>query len=146
VVLAKYASVVTTYVAMWAPTVFYLIILKRTGDIDWGVASAAYLGVFLVGAGYLSLGLLMSAITSSQFLALVLTALLVLTLFILGVGEFVTREGTLMHDICAHVSVWAHMNDFAAGIVDSRRLVFYGALIVLPLFVTVRAVDAWRWG
>ena len=146
VVLAKYASVLTTYVAMWAPTVFYLIILQRTGDIDWGVAASAYLGVLLVGAGYLSLGLLMSAITTSQFLALVLTALLVLGLFILGVGEFVTREGTLMHDVCSHVSVWAHMNDFASGIVDSRRLVFYGSIVVLPVFVTVRAVDAWRWG
>jgi ABC-2 type transport system permease protein len=146
VVLAKYASVLTTYVAMWAPTALYLVILQRTGDIDWGVAASAYLGVFLVGAGYLALGLLMSAITTSQFLALVMTALVVLGLFILGVGEFVTREGTLMHDICSHVSVWAHMNDFAAGIVDSRRLVFYGSLIVLPLFVTVRAVDAWRWG
>ena len=146
VVLAKYASVLTTYVAMWAPTVFYLVILQRTGDIDWGVVASAYLGVFLVGAGYLALGLLMSAITTSQFLALVMTALVVLGLFILGVGEFVTREGTLMHDICSHVSVWAHMNDFASGIVDSRRLVFYGSLVILPLFVTVRAVDAWRWG
>ena len=146
VVLAKYASVLTTYVAMWAPTVFYLVILQRTGEIDWGVAASAYLGVFLVGAGYLALGLLMSAITTSQFLALVLTALVVLGLFILGVGEFVTREGTLMHEICSHVSVWAHMNDFASGIVDSRRLVFYGSLVVLPLFVTVRAVDAWRLG
>ena len=146
VVLAKYASVLTTYVAMWAPTVLYLVILRRTGEIDWGIAASAYLGVFLVGAGYLSLGLLMSAITKSQFLALVMTALIVLGLFILGVGEFVTKDGTLMHDVCAHVSVWAHMNDFAAGLVDSRRLVFYGALILLPLFVTVRAVDAWRWG
>lgn len=146
VVLAKYASVLTTYVAMWAPTVFYLIILQRSGDVDWGVAASAYLGVFLVGAGYLSLGLLMSAVTTSQFLALVMTALVVLGLFILGVGEFVTRDGTLMHAVCSHVSVWAHMNDFASGIVDSRRLVFYGSCIVLPLFVTVRAVDAWRWG
>lgn len=146
VVLAKYASVLTTYVAMWAPTAFYLVILQRAGEVDWGVAASAYLGVFLVGAGYLSLGLLMSAITTSQFLALVMTALLVLFLFILGVGEFVTREGTMMHDVCSHVSVWAHMNDFASGIVDSRRLVFYGSCIVLPLFVTVRAVDAWRWG
>jgi ABC-2 type transport system permease protein len=146
VVLAKYAAVLTTYVAMWAPTVLYLVILKQTGDIDWRVAASAYLGVFLVGGGYLSIGMLMSAITKSQFLALVLTALLILALFILGVGEFVTREGTLMHDICAHVSVWAHMNDFASGVVDSRRLVFYGSLMILPLFVTVRAVDAWRWG
>lgn len=146
VVLAKYAAVVTTYLAMWAPTALYLLILRQTGDIDWRVAGAAYLGVLLVGAGYLSIGLLMSAITKSQFLALVLTALVILGLFILGIGEFITREGTSMHEICAHVSVWAHMNDFASGIVDSRRLVFYGSLVLLPLFVTVRAVEAWRWG
>ena len=146
VVLAKYAAVVTTYVAMWLPTVLYLVILRQTGEIDWRVAGAAFLGVFLVGCGYLALGLLMSAITKSQFLALVLTAMVILTLFILGVGEFVTREGTLMHDVCAHVSIWAHMNDFASGVVDSRRLVFYGSLVVVPLFATVRAVDAWRWG
>ncbi len=146
VVLAKYASVVTAYVAMWAPTVFYLVILQRAGDIDWGVAASAYLGVFLVGAGYLSMGLLASAVTKSQFIALVGTALVILFLFVVGVFEFVTRDGTLMHDICSYVSVWAHMNDFASGVVDSRRLVFYGSCIVLPLFVTVRAVDAWRWG
>jgi ABC-2 type transport system permease protein len=146
VVLAKYAAVLTTYLAMWLPTVLYLVILRQTGDIDWHVAGSAYLGVVLVGGSYLSLGLLMSSITKSQFLALVLTAMVILALFILGIGEFVTREGTLMHDVCSHVSVWAHMNDFASGVVDSRRLVFYGSLIVLPLFVTVRAVDAWRWG
>ena len=136
----------TTYVAMWLPTALYLVILRQTGEIDWHVAGAAFLGVMLVGSGYLSLGILMSAITTSQFLALVLTAMVILALFILGVGEFVTREGTVMHDVCSHVSVWAHMNDFASGVIDSRRLVFYGTLTVLPLFVTVRAVDAWRWG
>ena len=146
VVLAKYAAVLTTYLAMWAPTVLYLVILRRTGDLDWQVAASSYLGVLLVGAGYLSLGLLTSALTSSQFLALVLSALVILVLFILGIAEFVTPEGTALHEVCSYVSVWAHMNDFASGIVDLRRLVFNGTLIVVPLFVTVRAVDAWRWG
>ncbi|MBX3225769.1 MAG: ABC transporter permease subunit [Labilithrix sp.] len=146
VVLAKYLAAVTTYAAMWLPTLLYLVILKQTGEIDWQAAGAAYLGVFLVGCGYMAIGLLMSAVTKSQFLALVMTAMVILVLFILGIGEFVTREGTLMHDVCAHVSIWAHMNDFASGVVDSRRLVFYGSLTVVPLFATVRAVDAWRWG
>src|SRR3954468_20746442 len=100
VVFAKYASALTTYVVMWAPTALYLVILRNTGEIDVHVALAAYLGIFLVGAGYLSIGLLMSAITKSQFLALILTGVVILFLFILGVGEFVTREGTLMHDVC----------------------------------------------
>jgi hypothetical protein len=37
------------------------------------------------------------------------------------------------------------MNELASGIVDSRRLVLYGTLIVLPLFVATRAVESWRW-
>jgi ABC-2 type transport system permease protein len=145
VVLAKFAAVLTTYTLMWLPTVLYLAILARTGALDWGAAASAYLGVALVGAGYLSLGLCASALTRSQFLAMVWTALVLLVLFVLGVGEFVTREGTLMHAVCSHVSVWAHMNDFASGIVDSRRLVFYGTLVALPLYIATRAVDAWRW-
>lgn len=146
VVLAKYFAVVTTYIAMWLPTALYLVILKQTGEIDWKSAAAAYLGVFLVGCGYLAIGLMLSAITKSQFLALVMTALVILVLFILGIGEFVTREGTAFHEICSYVSIWAHMNDFASGVVDSRRLLFYGTITVVPLFATVRAVDAWRWG
>lgn len=146
VVLSKWGAAVTTYAAMWSPTALYLVILGRTGDVDWHVAASAYLGLFLIGSGYLSVGLLMSALTKSQFLAFILTVMVVLALFILGVGEFVTRDGTLLHDVCSHVSVWGHMNDFASGIVDSRRLVFYGTMTALPLFVATRAVDAWRWG
>jgi ABC-2 type transport system permease protein len=146
IVLAKYAAALTTYVAMWLPTVLYLVILGRTGSLDWRTAASAYVGVLLVGAAYLALGCCASALTRSQFLAMIWTALVLLVLFILGIGEFVTREGSVMHDVCSYVSVWAHMNDFASGLVDTRRLVFYGTLIVLPLFVTTRAVDAWRWG
>jgi ABC-2 type transport system permease protein len=146
VVLAKYASALTTYVAMWAPTALYLVILARTGDLDWHVAGSSYLGVFLVGGGYLALGLLTSAVTKSQFLALVLSAMVILVLFILGIAEFVTADGTMAHDVCAYVSVWAQMNDFASGIVDLRHVAFNVTLIALSLFVTTRAVDAWRWG
>ena len=145
VVLAKYAAALLTYVAMWAPTLLYVVILQRSGSVDWHVVGASYLGVLFVGAGYLALGLLMSALTKSQFLALILTALLLMVLFIFGIGEFVTRDGTVLHDVCAYVSVWAQMNDFASGVVDSRRLFFDGTLVALPLFLSVRVVEAWRW-
>jgi ABC-2 type transport system permease protein len=146
VVLAKYAAVVTTYVAMWSPTFLYLVILRRAGEVDLKTAAAAYIGVGLVGASYLAVGLLMSAATDSQFLALVMTALVILALFLLGIGEFIARDGSMLQAVCSHVSVWAQMNDFASGIVDTRRIVFDATLIVFPLFVTTRIVDSWRWG
>jgi ABC-2 type transport system permease protein len=146
VVLAKYLAALATYVAMWLPTLLYVVILRRAGDVDTGATAASYLGVLLVGAAYLAIGLFMSALTKSQFLALILTALVVLGFFVLGIGEFITPPGTPLHAVARHVSVWSAMTDFASGLVDSRHLVFLGTLVVLPLFLAVRAVDGWRWG
>jgi ABC-2 type transport system permease protein len=146
VVLGKYAATLTTYAAMWVPTLLYVVIVARTGPVDAGVVASSYFGAILVGAGYLALGLLMSALTSSQLVALLSTSAIVLALFMLGIfGEYIAREGTLLYDVSVHVSVWAQMNDFASGILDTRRLVFCGTLIVLPLFAAVRALEASRW-
>lgn len=145
VVLAKFAAVWVTYLAMWAPTILYMVIIRRTGDVDWHVVGAGYLGVVGVGSGYLAIGLLMSAMTRSQLLALVLATMLNLALFIIGVGEMLTNEG-LFHELAGHVSVWAQMDDFSKGIVDLRRLVYDATVTALPLFATTRIVDAWRWG
>ncbi|HZF55778.1 MAG TPA: ABC transporter permease [Polyangiaceae bacterium] len=145
VVLAKYAAVLVTYIAMWAPTLLYMVLVSRAGEVDWMVVASGYLAVLLIGAGYLAIGTMTSALTKSQLLASVLSAMALIFLFMLGIGEFILDSGPA-RDLCAHVSAWAQMNDFSKGIVDLRRLVFDATLIVLPLFVTVRAVDAWRWG
>ena len=78
-------------------------------------------------------------------LAAVLSAMALVALFMLGIGEFIFTDGPV-NALCAHVSVWTQMNDFSRGIVDLRRITFDATLILLPLFVAVRAVDAWRWG
>jgi ABC-2 type transport system permease protein len=145
VVLGKFAASLTAYVAMWAPTVLYVVVLRRAGDIDGRVVATSYLGVLLIGASYLAVGTLMSALTDSQLTALALSSLVILGLFVIGIGELVFDAGPL-HDLCAYVSAWGQMAELSKGIVDSRRLAFDLTLVALPLFLTVRAVDAWRWG
>ncbi|HEX4479001.1 MAG TPA: ABC transporter permease [Polyangiaceae bacterium] len=145
VVLAKYIATVSTYALMWAPTVLYIVILRRTGAVDWHVVLSSYLGVFGVGAGYLAVGTLMSAMTRSQLIAMMLTVLVIFGLLILGIGERIFDPGPL-HDLSAQVSVLSQMDEMSKGIIDLRRLVFDGSLVALPLFVTIRVVDSWRWG
>lgn len=146
IVLGKFMAAFCTYAALWLPTVLYLVILQRSGALDWHLAATSYAGVLAVGAGYLAIGQLASSLTSSQFLALVFTALVLLSMFLLGLGEFVAEDGSALQAIASYVSVWSQMNDFATGVVDSRRLVFDATLIVVPLFLTVRVVDGLRYG
>ncbi len=145
VALAKYAAALTTYAVMWAPTVLYVVIIGKAGDVDWRAVGSSYLGVLCVGAGYLAIGTMTSALTTSQLTAAMVSARALLFLFVMGIGEFVADPGPV-HEVCAYVSVWSQMNDFSQGIIDLRRLTFDATLVAVPLFITVRAVDSWAWG
>lgn len=144
VVFGKYVATLLTYVLMWAPTLLYVVILRDTGFVDWAIVGSSYLGVFGIGAAYLGVGTLMSAMTKNQLIAFLLTALIIFGLFILGIAEFIIPP-SWVRDACAHVSVFSQMDDFSKGIVDLRRIVFDLTLAGLPLFMAVRVVDSWRW-
>jgi ABC-2 type transport system permease protein len=143
VVLGKFAAALATYVLMWLPTLLYVVILRKTGDVAWPVVMSSYLGLFLVGTQYLAIGTLASAVSKSQFVALLLTVLMEFGLFVLGIGEYVFDPG-LLHDVCAYVSLAGHMEDFAKGIIDTRRLLYDLSLAIFCLFLTTRVVDSWR--
>lgn len=145
IVLGKYAAVLSTYVAMWLPTLLYVMILRKTGAVDWPAVGASYLGLFGIGAAYLGLGTLMSAMSKSQLIALILAIFVEFGLFVLGVGEYVFEAG-MLRDLSAHVSMASQMEEMSRGIVDLRRLVFDASVAVTSLFVTARVVDSWRWG
>ncbi len=143
VVWGKYIATLATFAAMWLPTLLYVFILRDTGIVDVAVVASSYLGVGLVGASYLAIGTLMSALTKNQLVAMMLTTLALFGLFILGVGERVFEPGLLL-ELSRHVSVLSQLQDFARGVIDTRRVFFDLSLIALALFVCVRVVDSWR--
>ena len=143
VVLGKYAAALLTYALIWLPTLLYVVILRKTGTVDWLVVLSSYLGLFLVGAQYLAIGMFASALSKSQFVALLVTVLVEFGLFVLGIGEYIFDPG-LLHDVCAHVSLAGHMEDFSKGIVDTRRLLYDASVAAFCLFLAMRVVDSWR--
>jgi ABC-2 type transport system permease protein len=143
VVLGKYFAVLVAYLVMWLPTLLYMVLIARHGHVDWSVVASGYLAVSAVGAGYLAIGTMTSALTRSQLAAAITSAMAIIGLFILGIGAFIFPDGPA-RDVCSYVSVWGQMNDFSRGIVDTRRLVLDATMVVLPLFITVRAVESWR--
>lgn len=145
VVLGKYLAVLSTYAAMWAPTVLYVVVLRKTGAVDWHAVGSSYLGLLGVGAAYLALGTLMSSMSKSQLIALLLAIFAEFGLFVLGVGEYVFEPG-LVRDVCAYLSVGSQMEEMSRGIIDLRRLVFDASIAIASLFVTAKVVDSWRWG
>ncbi len=144
VVLGKFAGALTTWLALWVPTLLYALVVRRYGEVDWGGLAAAYAGVGLVGSAFVAVGVLMSAVARSQVTAFVGSfGVIGGVMFALGLGRYVfTEEGE--QRFFSYVNLWEHMERFSVGVVDSRQVVYYLTVTALALAFAVRALDARR--
>jgi ABC-2 type transport system permease protein len=142
IVLGKYLASLVFWVAMWVPTLLFVWLTSRYGDIDLGAVATSYLGVFGIGCYYFAIGTLMSAIAKNQIVAGILTFFALTTLFMVGIGQFVFGEE--YREIFAYLSVWGHMEAFSRGVVDSRYLIFDATLTALGLTFAIGVLQARR--
>ena len=147
VVLAKYLGAVSFYIAIWAPTALYVVILRSFSagtPLDLGPIASSYLGALLVGAFYLAIGLFCSAMTRNQIVAAIVCFALLCVLFFGGFIAFISRvEG--VRETANYFCSLAHMREFARGAVDTRPVVLYLSGAALMLFATVKLVESRKW-
>ncbi len=148
VVLAKYFGAFFFFVVMWLPTLSYIWILRHFSPggeaVDIGTVLSSYLGVLLLSAAYLSVGILTSALTRSQIAAAIICFTMIFTAFLAGFVPYFFSN-TVAQSVGDYFSSIGHMIDFSRGAVDTRPIVLYLSITVLTLFVTVRVVESRRW-
>lgn len=136
---------------------------------EWGPVLTGYLGLLMLGAVFLSIGLLTSALTRNQIIAWVAAAAVLLLLTVL-IG-WLTRSlpptpptldaspnlGTYigfgfqwalyaLTQVLQALNLQAYLENFAQGVLDLRDFVLYLSLIGVTLFFAVRGLTASRAG
>ena len=150
VVLAKFTAAWVFYLFMWLPLLVSILVLRRfTNDpaaLDGGAIAGTFLGIALLGAAFMALGLFASALTRSQIIAAMICLAGGVGLFMLSfLGDKMNASAGGWIMLFNYLNLVDHMNDFARGVVDSRPVVFYLSLTFLFLFLTLRVVESRRW-
>lgn len=150
VVLAKYAGAMVFYALAWLPLLAVLAVLRQVTHqeafLELRATVGAYLGIGLIGSLFIAMGCFASALTRSQLVACMLSFLMTMGLWVIGLGPAISEGADATASrLLTHVSVLRHMDDFAAGILDSRHIVFHLTGTLLFLFFTVRVVESRRW-
>jgi ABC-2 type transport system permease protein len=150
VVAAKFTASVIFYMVTWLPTLACLFIVRhftnQSGALDAGTVSGMYLGIFLTGCLFLSLGCFASAISQSQMVAAMISLVLGVSLFSLGyLAKQLPATAQWQAQALSFFSLFDQMNDFARGVVDTRSLIFYVSTTFFFLFLTLRVVESRRW-
>lgn len=127
-----------------AVTVVYFLILSSMATPQWNIFLGNLLGLILLGAALISIGLFISSLTESQMVA--------------AIGGFAAMFLVFMIDSIAAIipvnwiaavfeqlSFMTRYNDFTSGILDFSNVLFFLSVVVIFNFLTVRILERKRW-
>lgn len=138
VVLAKFIASMAVIVAMLVLSLSYPMTLELFGDPDWGPVYSGYLGLILLAGALTALGLAISALTSNQIIAAVVSMGLFFLLWMLdSLGALLPAP---FDSIVTDLSLSARLTPFLTGAMYFTDFGFFLSVILFGLLASVRAL------
>jgi ABC-2 type transport system permease protein len=145
VVIGKFLGNLGLLVVMLVPTLLYVVLLTLYASPDYGPIFSGYLGIVLVGALFVSIGLFCSSLTRSQIVAAV-TSIVILSLATVVpylVGNLASVRPIFRK--IADQTVYRRYAEFSRGVLDTGNVVFFVLAIAVFLFLTTKVLESRRW-
>jgi ABC-2 type transport system permease protein len=143
IVLGKYLASLIMLAVMLGLTAGLSLFAFAFGNPELAPWLTGYLGLFLLGAAALAIGLFFSALTENQIVAAILTFLTLLLFLILN---WLSQIGSgAWQGVVGYLSFSQHFEDMAKGILDLKDAVYFLSLSVFGLFLAHSALQSRRW-
>ena len=149
IILAKFFASVTLVLLALIPTAVYYFSVYRLGlpmgNLDSGGIIGSYIGLFLLSASFVSIGIFCSSVTNNQILAFILSVFLCgfiyigfefifsLSLFG-GIDLFIQRLG-----------ISSHYSSISRGVVDTRDILYFLSVMAIFLSMTKLVLASRKW-
>jgi ABC-2 type transport system permease protein len=145
IVIGKYLAALTFLAIMLALSVYMPILIKINGKITSAQVLVGYIGLFLIGATTLSIGLFASSLTRQQLIAAVLAA--AITLLLCFIHLLATKVDPPIKDAIEQVDLWwiHYQYGFMKGILNLKDVIFYLATTYFFLLLSTKTLEAKRW-
>ena len=113
---------------------------------DIGPILSGYLGIVLVGALFISIGLFASSITDNQIVAFILGAFICFVCYLSFNGlSALGLFGGKADDIIESIGIQYHYDSISRGVVDSRDVIYFFSLILIFMLSTKTALESRKW-
>ena len=141
-VLGKFLATLTLYAAMLGLTWIHMGFLFYFGEPELKPLLVGYLGMLLLGACYLAVGIFFSTLTRNQVIAgFAAFGTFLLLWLVEDADSWFGATGTVL----SYLSVTKHLDGFSKGVIDSRDLVYYVSFILMGLFLSTQSLQTHRW-
>jgi gliding motility-associated ABC transporter permease protein GldF len=149
IITAKFLAGVTLVLLSLLPTLIYYLSVYwlglPVGNLDSGGIWGSYIGLFLLSASFVSIGIFCSSVTNNQILAFILSVSLCGFLYI-GF-EFIYSLSLFgsIDLLIKQLGMSAHYSSISRGVIDTRDVLYFLSVIVLFLSLTKLVLSSRKW-
>ncbi len=150
IILGKFFACVLLVVFALIPTLIYYYTIYQlgspVGNIDTGATWGSYIGLILLGASFVSMGIFASSISKNQIVSFVLAVFLCFIFF--WMFDMISRIPIFVgktDDIVQALGIQAHYNNISRGVVDSRDIIYFLSLITFFVIATKVSLESRKW-
>jgi len=143
-VIGKYLAILTLLeVALFLTSVMFINLVFVGTNIDYGAIFTGYLGLFLAGAVYASMGLFASSLTDNQVVGFIIAIFFVLIFFL--IDKLLIFMPHSIAGTMQYLSIDYHLSNISKGVLDTRNLVYFFSMITLFIMLTVESLNSRKW-
>lgn len=157
-VLGKYFAAFSLFAASvlascinFLPLVGYALADQSSATADThigpvgGQVIGCLIGVILIGAAFIAIGLFISSLTENQLAAAVISVAALAFTTLVGIVAS-AMEASVLRTVLDWISVLNRFDNFALGLFDFSALLYYASISGIFIFLTVRVYEKRRWG
>jgi len=149
IILAKYAACMVLVLFSLLPTLIYYYSIVQLGmpkgNIDTGAVIGSYIGLFLLGSAFTSIGIFASSITKNQIIAFAVAIFLCFFAYsgFDSISRIVAFEG--IESILVNLGISEHYQSISRGVLDTRDVIYFFTFVALFLGLTKLAIGDRKW-
>lgn len=142
IVLGKFLSAFVFFGLITAFTIYMPLLIFVNGKVSFGHIFGGYLGLLLLGAMSLAVGMLASALARTQIVAAVMGGALMTAIYLCYLGANIAEPP--IRDLLGYLSPQKHLQ-WQTGVLHTRDIFYYLSATYLFLLGTTHVLHARRW-
>ena len=143
IVLGKYFAGLGLLAVALIFTLPYALSIVVLGEPDIGMLVTGYLGLVLMGASYIAIGVFASTVSKNQVIAFIIAFIIIFTLWL--IDKFLMLIPPPLVPLLQYLSIDYHYENIGRGVIDSRDVVYYLSLIVFMLSLAKISLESRKW-
>lgn len=143
-VMGKYLAAFTIYIMGVGMTLVYAVVTSFFGAVSWLEVFGNVVGLILVGAAYIAVGVFISSLTENQVISAVGSFVCCTALYLISsIASIIPVDW--ISNILTKLSFSSRYLTFTYGIFDFSNALFFVSAAVIFIFLTVRVLERRRW-